>query len=154
MHFHGKEVIPLAHLQVGQAQCFKFPLGAEPSQCAGVLICRNTDSPYLQSSQIDDASVIHEVAPTDAMPQEEPIVIEAEPIIDAAPAEIIDVPSEPVIQEVVSEVSATELEEPKHARKKRAAASGVRKKAASPRPRATPAAKRSRKKSTTENEPS
>ncbi len=80
---------------------------------------------------------------------EEPVTVEAEPIIEAAPVQdVIDVlPAEPVIEEPQPEGPAV-VEEVRHARKKKVAA--VRKKAAGKAKGPTP--RRSRKKPLPEEE--
>ena len=79
---------------------------------------------------------------------EEQVTVEAEPIIEAASVEdVIDVAQEPVVEEEPQSLEASpEVEEIKHARKKRTA--GARKKSAAKTK--TSAAKRSRKKTSEE----
>jgi len=84
---------------------------------------------------------------------EEPVLVEVEPIIEAAAVEeVIDVSSGPVVAEVGAEEQPL-VEEQKPVHKKRASAgTASRKKSATSKPRAT-AAKRPRKKPVSEEAP-
>jgi hypothetical protein len=84
---------------------------------------------------------------------EEPVLVEVEPIIEAAAVEeVIDVSSEPVIAEVAAEEQPfAEEEKPVH-KKRVSAGTAARKKSATSKPR-TAAAKRSRKKPVSEEAP-
>ena len=97
-------------------------------------------------------SVPEESAPPSPPPPEvqEPIAVEAEPILEAAPAEVIDTtPEPPVSEEQVFELIPETPEKP--ARKRRTSTATVKRKATT-RTRAT-GPKRTRKKATEEENP-
>jgi uncharacterized LabA/DUF88 family protein len=130
------------------------------AQRAGVLrlernrqgILRVYAGSQIPQPQRQPESVPEESAPPSPPPPEvqEPIAVEAEPILEAAPAEVIDTtPEPPVSEEQVFEVIPETLEKP--ARKRRTSTTSVKRKATT-RTRAT-SPKRTGKKATEEENP-
>src|SRR5688572_27121590 len=69
MNFNRKQIVTLPQpAGANQIHRFELSLGASYGQRGRILIGRDTYSPGLKAIQIDDASVIHEIAREQAQP--------------------------------------------------------------------------------------